>query len=211
MWLRQSTQINVLVGPFVDFADGVSPESGITLGAVDEALLVKHGATTAVDISARTWQLLTGGRGWYIITLTTGDTDTKGMLTILFHDDNVALPAWRNFFVADPIFYDSIVGSDLLQVDMQQILGAAGPVSNLSASATGIAQGQTIAGTLTNTEFTTSLVETTVDHYKDRVVVFTEAPMLYQAARITAYDGAGKLTVTAMTEAPPANTAFVIV
>lgn len=211
MWLKQSTQINVLVGPFVDFADGVTPESGITLGTVDEALLVKHNATTAVDISARTWQLLTGGRGWYIITLTTGDTDTKGMLTILFHDDNVALPAWRNFFVADPIFYDSIVGSDLMQVDLQQMLGAVGPVQNLSASATGIITGNTVAGTLTNTEFTTDLSETTVNHYNDRVVVFTEGAMLGQAARITAYDGAGKLTVTPMTEAPSASLAFVIV
>ncbi len=210
--LRRATQTNILVGPFVDKIDGVTPEDGITMGTVDEALLVKHDATSSIDISGRTWQLLTGGRGWYIITLTTGDTDTKGRLTILFHEDAVALPAWVNLLVVDENRWDEIIeGTSPVSADVQEIAGIVAAAVNLSSSATGLITGQSQAGTLTNTQFTTDLSETTPNHYNKRTVVWIEAPMLGQASRITAYDGAGLLTVDPMTEAPPANVAFVIV
>lgn len=210
--LRQGTSATVLVGPWVDKDDGVTPEDGITMGTVDGALLVKHDSSSGVDITGRTWALLSAGWGWYVITLTTGDVDTEGRLSILFREDATALPVWRHFMVVGQQVYDSIVeGSDLLAVDMQALGNAAGPATALAQSAQGIVLGQTQSGTLTNTDFSTDLAETTVDHYKDRAVVFVEGALAGQGARITGYDGAGVLSVTPMTEAPAAGVDFVIV
>ena len=39
--LRQSTSIDIRVGPFVDATDAVTPETGITLGAADQAEVLK--------------------------------------------------------------------------------------------------------------------------------------------------------------------------
>ena len=62
--LRANTQVIVTIGPFVDVGDGFTPETGITLGAADEAELIKHGSTTVVDISGATWAAVTSMDGY---------------------------------------------------------------------------------------------------------------------------------------------------
>ena len=100
--LKANTQVIVIVGPFVDVTDGFTPETGITLGAADEAELLKHGSTTVVDISAATWAAVTSCDGYYGLTLTTSHTDTEGMLTVVVQDDSVCLPVRAQFMVLAP-------------------------------------------------------------------------------------------------------------
>ena len=69
--------------------------------------------------------------------------------------------------------------------------------------------------TPTTTEFQADdETESTVDHFKDRVVIFTSGVLAGQATDITAYaavGGIGQYTVTAMTEAPANDDTFVVI
>lgn len=69
--------------------------------------------------------------------------------------------------------------------------------------------------TPTTTEFQADdITEATADHFNGRVVIFTSGALAGQASDITDYaavGGIGQFTVTAMTEAPANNDAFVIV
>ena len=105
--LKQSTQVIVRIGPFVDVGNGFTPETGITLGSADEAELLKAGSVE-VDISGRTWAAISGCDGWYDLTLTTSDTDTVGLLTVVVQDDSECLPVFRHFQVVEENVYDGI-------------------------------------------------------------------------------------------------------
>lgn len=161
--LRQSTQVVRRVGPFVDATDAVSPETGITLGAADQAEALKAAGAGTVDISGATWAAVTGCDGWYDLTLTTSHTDTVGDLTVVVQDSSVCLPVFTYFIVIEEAVYDALYAS-----------GAAGPLQStvagrtLDVSATGEAgvdwanvgsqttsvtlSGTTVGTTTTNTD-----------------------------------------------------------
>jgi hypothetical protein len=62
------------------------------------------------------------------------------------------------------------------------------------------------------TVFTTSLTETTADHYNGAFCVFTSGVLLGQSRKIADYDGTDKIiTTSAFTEAPGAGDAFLII
>ena len=83
---------------------------------------------------------------------------------------------------------------------------------NLEASAETIVIGAAEAGTLSTTQMTSDLSEATDDHYNGRIVIWTSGVLQDQASDITDYSGAtGLLTYTAVTEAPSAADAFIIV
>src|SRR3990167_6349630 len=105
--LRQSTQIAVRIGPFVDVGDGFTPETGVTLSGADEAEALRAGTAT-LDISAATWAADTGADGWYSLTLTTTATNTVGELVIVVQDDSVCLPVFNVFQVIEEAAYDAL-------------------------------------------------------------------------------------------------------
>jgi len=123
--LKQSTQVVVRIGPFMDAVDAVTPETGITLGAADQAELLKHNGAATVDISAATWAGITGAGGWYDLTLSASHTDTLGLLEVVIQDASVCLPVFARFMVVPVNVWDSLFGADLLQVDLQQWIGTA--------------------------------------------------------------------------------------
>ena len=106
-FLRQSTSRIVRVGKFVDVTDGLTPETGITLGAADQAEALKAGGGASIDISAATFAAVTGADGYYDLTLTTGFTDTVGDLLIAISDDSVCLPVEATFQVIEENVYDA--------------------------------------------------------------------------------------------------------
>lgn len=107
-FLKADTAVKVVIGPFVDVDDGFTPETGITLGAADEAELVKHDSGTTTDISALTWAAITGPDGYYNLSLTATETSDEGMLTIVIQDDTVCLPVRATFMVLAKAAYDSM-------------------------------------------------------------------------------------------------------
>ena len=118
--LKADTQVKVLIGPFVDTADGVTPETGVTLGSADQAEILKHDAASVTDISGNTWAAMTDCDGWYNLTLTAGNVDTEGMLTVVIQDSSVCLPVFARFMIVNANVYDSLyaaAATDYLQVD----------------------------------------------------------------------------------------------
>jgi hypothetical protein len=114
--LEQSASATVRVGPFVDATNGVTPETAVTLGAADQAEILKQTGAT-VDISGATWTAITGAGGWYDLSLSTSHTDTLGQLVIIVQDESVCLPVFVRAMVVPANVYQSLItGSQWLEV-----------------------------------------------------------------------------------------------
>jgi hypothetical protein len=114
IFLKQSTAATLRVGPFMDAGNGVTPETGVTLGAADQAEILKASGAT-VDISGATWAAITGAGGWYDLSLTTSHTDTLGMITVIVQDESVCLPVFvRAMVIPAQVFESLIAGSEYL-------------------------------------------------------------------------------------------------
>ena len=125
-FLKADTAATILIGPFLDKGDGVTPETGITLGAADSAEIMKHDGTTFADISALTFTHK--AHGMYTMAITTGFVDTEGRLTIFISDESVCLPVWAEFMVVNANVYDSLFAAattDYLRTDVKQVGGTA--------------------------------------------------------------------------------------
>jgi hypothetical protein len=107
-FLKANTEIKVRIGPFVDVGDAFTPETGITLGAADEAELLKNNGAATVSLAAATWAAIASCDGWYDLTLTTSHTDTEGLLTVVVQDDSVCLPVYAHFMVLSEAAFDSM-------------------------------------------------------------------------------------------------------
>lgn len=111
MFIRQGATHKVVVGPFVDKDDGLTPETGITLSGADEAEAILHDNGTVVDISGYTWAAITTADGYYHLTLQSGISGTVGHLTIVVNDDSVCLPVRMDFTVLEEAAYDLMYAS----------------------------------------------------------------------------------------------------
>jgi hypothetical protein len=118
-WLKQSTAVEVKVGPFLDETDGKTAETGLTVSQAD-VRLAKNGGDWAQK--NETTSLVHEENGWYRCLLDATDTNTLGVLMLAIHESG-ALPVWVEFMVAPANIWDSLFGADLLQVDAQQWLG----------------------------------------------------------------------------------------
>lgn len=230
MYLKKSTEVIVPIGPMVDATDGYTLETAIAL-ASGEAALLKAESGTIVNIGTNTWSSHLGG-GMYNLTLTASNTDTLGRLDVTVYD-SAARPVTRTYFVVEANVFDSLKGSDRLQVDARELDGnaASGFLSandalksdtvkinasysaaeRQSAAALGVVTGTVGTGS-TTTSIVTDLTEATNDHYNGRTIVFKSGALDGQAATITDYSGSAKtLTVPALTEAPANGISFIIV
>lgn len=119
--LKQSTAVEVKVGPFVDQTDGVTAEDGLTISQAD-VRLAKNGGDWAQK--SETTTLVHEEGGWYRCLLDTTDTDTLGVLMLAIAESG-ALKVWHEFMVMPANVWDSMFGSDKLQVDVAEWLGTA--------------------------------------------------------------------------------------
>lgn len=115
-YLKQSTTVTILMGPFVDKTDGVSEETGLTPGIE----VSKAGGSFASRNSATA--VAHDAEGWYTVELDSTDTNTLGRLVVKAHDSANHLPVYATFTVIPANVYDAIVaGSDKLQTDAVEI------------------------------------------------------------------------------------------
>ena len=105
MFLKQSTAVDVLIGPFVDSTDGNTAETGLTL----DVELSKNGQGLANKSDATAPTDDTGGNvdGYYNCELDATDTNTVGTLRLCVHHAN-ALPVWHDFQVVEEAIYDAL-------------------------------------------------------------------------------------------------------
>lgn len=120
--LKQSTAVDVLIGPFVDSGDGYTAESGISpsvkLSKNGQALAAKNDATTPVH----------DADGFYNCELDATDTNTVGTLVLSVVGSATSLPVRHEFQVVEEAVYDMLYGS-----------GASGP---LGVTLSTLAQGK---------------------------------------------------------------------
>ncbi len=121
-FLRQSTAVDLGLGPFVDATDGVTAETGLTIAQSDVRLKKNGGAWAQKNnASSATHE----ESGWYEVSLSTTDTDTLGRLLIAVSVSG-ALPVWVEFQVVPAVVYDALVaGTDNLDVSVTQWAGSA--------------------------------------------------------------------------------------
>ena len=121
LFVKQSTAVTVKIGPFVDDADGKTPETGLTLSQAD-VRLSKNGGDLAQknESSSCTHDEL----GVYDCPLDATDTGTLGRLQLFVHESG-ALPVWHDFAVLPAAVFDAWFGSDRQQVDVVEVGGTA--------------------------------------------------------------------------------------
>ena len=114
MMLKQSTAVDVLIGPFVDITNGATAESGET----PTVKLSKNGQTLAAksDVTVPVHD----ADGYYNCELDATDTNTVGTLVLTVAASATALPVRHEFQVVAANVYDSLYaagGTDILQVE----------------------------------------------------------------------------------------------
>jgi len=106
-FLKQSTAVDVLIGPFVDATDGDTEETGLTIASTD-VLLSKlgQGAAAKNDATAAAHD----ADGFYNCELDATDTDTVGTITLYVHVAG-ALAVRHDFQILEEAIYDDIYGT----------------------------------------------------------------------------------------------------
>jgi hypothetical protein len=128
----------VSIGPFLDSADGVTAETGLTITQPD-IRLKKNGGAWAQKNAAQT--LSHEENGWYEISLDTTDTNTLGNLLIAVNESG-ALPVWREFQVVTANVWDSLFSTDKLQVHVDEMTNG---IITAAAIATGAVDADALA------------------------------------------------------------------
>lgn len=106
-YLKQATASqSVLIGPFVDSGDAVTPETGLTIANTDIRLSVNGGNMAAKNSGGGTHDEL----GMYTITLDATDTATVGKLQLVCKMTG-ALPVYHTFYVVEENVYDAWFGA----------------------------------------------------------------------------------------------------
>lgn len=102
--LKQSTAVEIGIGPFLDSGDGITPETGLTITQA-EVRLKKNGGDWAQKNEATS--LVHEENGWYRCLLDVTDTNTLGILLIAITESG-AVPLWREFVVVTAAAYDAL-------------------------------------------------------------------------------------------------------
>jgi len=120
--IRQSTSIDIAIGPFLDEDTGKDPETTLTITQPD-IRLSKNGGAFAQKSASQTLSHMENG--WYSCNLSTTDTNTVGRLTLAVHESG-ALPVFMEFQVVEEAIYDALFTSSatgLLPANVTQIEG----------------------------------------------------------------------------------------
>ncbi len=127
-FLRQSTAVDILLGPFLDETTGKDAEAGLTILRAD-VKLSKNGQGLAQKTEASQSQA-DGSDGYYNCVLDTTDTNTVGQLTLIVHESG-ALPVRLDYHIVEEAVYDAMYGGSAAGP-----LLAAGTLANVTTTAT---------------------------------------------------------------------------
>lgn len=118
-FVRQSTAVDLPIGPFVSSDDGFTAATALTIAQADIRLKKNGGAWAQKSVA-------TGGtheeNGYYEISLSATDTDTLGLLRLAVAETG-ALPLFEDFMVMPANVWDSFFAADNLDVSVVQWLG----------------------------------------------------------------------------------------
>jgi len=127
VYLKQSTAVTKLVGPFLDVDDGDTEMTALSILQAD-VRLSKNGGNMAQKTESTT--LVHDELGFYTCLLDETDTNTLGSLKLMIHEAT-ALSVWQEFMVITANQYDTLFSTDLFQTDLTQISGDATSLADL--------------------------------------------------------------------------------
>lgn len=183
-FLRQSTSVDLPIGPMLDETDAKTVETALTITQPD-IRLKKNGGAWAQKNAAQT--LSHEENGYYEVTLDTTDTNTLGLMRLAVHESG-ALPIFEDFLVLPANVYDSLIaGTDTLDV---QVTGMGANVITSSAINT---------DAITSTGLAASAANEIADAFFDRADAVETGLTFRQAMRLIAAAEAGKLSGAATT------------
>lgn len=133
MFLKLSTAVVVTVGGFWDKADGVTPETGLT--GMTNIYLHKAGGDPVARNSAVAITYPANAGGHYSVPLSATDTNTLGILRVHITESGIHLGVWQDYMVMNANAYDSLFGTDKLQVDVAEMAANVVTASALAADA----------------------------------------------------------------------------
>ena len=111
-FLKQSTAVDIALGPFVDETDARTAETALTISQADVRLKKNGGAWAQKNqASSATHE----ENGWYEVSLDATDTNTLGILVVAVNEAG-ALPVWERFTVVPANVYESLItGTEWLE------------------------------------------------------------------------------------------------
>lgn len=118
MLAKQSTSVTLIVGPILDSTG--AEYSGAVIGDLS---ISKNGGTLTALAAAATLTHVANGQ--YTLVLTTGNTDTLGVLQITCNKSTYQMRVVERHIVPANIYDSIVLGSDLLDISAVQWLGAA--------------------------------------------------------------------------------------
>ena len=178
-FLRQSTSVDLPIGPMLDETDAKTAETALTITQPD-IRLKKNGGAWAQKNAAQT--LSHEENGYYEVTLDTTDTNTLGLMRLAVHESG-ALPIFEDFLVLPANVYDSLIaGTDTLDV---QVTGMGANVITSSAINT---------DAITSTGLAASAANEIADAVFDRADAVETGLTLRQAQRLQTAAVAGKVS-----------------
>ena len=147
-FLRQNTAVRITVGPFLDKTDGITPEVALTATNEHITLMVDDDDGTACNLIIDANATASGGdndlvhvtnddAGFYDLELTAAQVNYVGraMLSINYVTDHC--PVFHEFMIIPQQVYDSLFGTDKLQVDAVEVSSDSGAADNLEAACDG--------------------------------------------------------------------------
>lgn len=203
IYLKQSTASQeVLIGPFVDTADGFTAKTALTIANTDIKIW-KAGATTLASKNSGGATHVSTGNYYAVFDAT--DTDTLGSGRIIVQVSG-ALPVFMDFVVLAANIYDSLIGGgDILDVSMTQYLGNAVPAADTAGypkvtvkSGTGTGEVSLAAGLvrLSATGVADILTTALVEAYRADGATGTLTQLLYE---LIAHLGEASISGTTLT------------
>jgi hypothetical protein len=108
--LKQSTAVNVIIGPFVDSTNGDDEETGLTIAQADVRLSKNAGADAQKNDNTSAAH---EGDGFYMCELDATDTNTVGQLTLWVHVAG-ALAVRHDYQIIEEAVYDALFGASAL-------------------------------------------------------------------------------------------------
>lgn len=185
MILRQSTAVDVLIGPFLDLTDGATSEAGETptvkLSKNGQALAAKSDVTVPVY----------DADGYYNCELDVTDTNTIGQLVLTVAKSATALPVRHEFDIVDEAVYDALFGTTALATATNITAGTITTATNVT-TVNGLAANVITAASINADAITAAKI---ADNAIDSATLAADvtgriATAVWEAATVT-YGGAG--------------------
>lgn len=143
VYLKQSTAVTLLIGPFIDDTDGKTAETGLTIAQAD-VRLSKNGGNMAQKNEATS--CTHDELGYYTCPLDATDTGTLGILKVMVHESG-ALPVWEECMVVTANVWDTLCSTEHFDVNAVEISGDSTAADNLESACDNYSVTRGLAGT----------------------------------------------------------------